>query len=369
MSEISYFEAIYQAHQEEMQRDERIVMIGEDISLYTKSGIMDGALEDRIFSTPIAENGFTGMGVSAPLTGLRPVVDLTISSFVYWAMDIYPDLPVACGVMKPTSIFTRCFDKLNRLCLLKADRVIVLGRCMSQLVANKGVPSERLEIINVWSDSKAVVPVDRNRNRYRKRWKLDGAFVVMYSGNIGLGHDVSTLCEAIRILAGREDIRFVLVGEGKRKREVEDFIAKHGLGNVQMHSYQPRTQLDESLSLGDLHLISMKESISGIMVPSKLYGIMAAARPAVFIGHPDSEIAKVLTENHCGYVVRCGDSKALANIIEELAGNRNLCREMGRRARQAMIDHYDCSDACAAWEKLLLHVAAENNRQDLITPT
>jgi len=85
--ETTYFQAIFEAHQEEMQRDERVVMIGEDISLYTKSGILDGSLADRIYSAPISENGFCGMGVGAAMTGLRPVVDLTIASFIYLAMD------------------------------------------------------------------------------------------------------------------------------------------------------------------------------------------------------------------------------------------------------------------------------------------
>ncbi len=85
--EMSYFQAIFEAHQEEMSRDERVVLIGEDISLYTKAGILGGELEDRLFSAPIAENGFCGMGVGAAMTGLRPVVDLTIASFIYLAMD------------------------------------------------------------------------------------------------------------------------------------------------------------------------------------------------------------------------------------------------------------------------------------------
>jgi pyruvate/2-oxoglutarate/acetoin dehydrogenase E1 component len=85
--DISYFQAIFEAHQEEMTRDERVVLIGEDISLYTKAGILDAGLERRIFSAPISENGFCGMGVGAALTGLRPVVDLTIASFIYLAMD------------------------------------------------------------------------------------------------------------------------------------------------------------------------------------------------------------------------------------------------------------------------------------------
>jgi pyruvate dehydrogenase E1 component beta subunit len=85
--DISYFQAIFEAHQEEMTRDERVVLIGEDISLYTKAGILDAGLERRVFSAPISENGFCGMGVGAALTGLRPVVDLTIASFLYLAMD------------------------------------------------------------------------------------------------------------------------------------------------------------------------------------------------------------------------------------------------------------------------------------------
>jgi pyruvate dehydrogenase E1 component beta subunit len=87
MRETTYFQAIFEAHQEEMQRDERVVLIGEDISLYTKSGILDGGLSDRLYSAPISENGFCGMGVGAAMTGLRPVVDLTIASFMYLAMD------------------------------------------------------------------------------------------------------------------------------------------------------------------------------------------------------------------------------------------------------------------------------------------
>ncbi len=85
--EISYFQAIFEAHQEEMQRDPRVVLIGEDTSLYTRVGLLDASLAGRVFSAPISENGFTGMGVGAALTGLRPVVDLTIASFVYLAMD------------------------------------------------------------------------------------------------------------------------------------------------------------------------------------------------------------------------------------------------------------------------------------------
>jgi pyruvate dehydrogenase E1 component beta subunit len=85
--QISYFQAIFEAHQEEMHRDARVVLIGEDISLYTRTGILDESLEGRIFSAPISEAGFTGVGVGAALTGLRPIVDLTIASFMYLAAD------------------------------------------------------------------------------------------------------------------------------------------------------------------------------------------------------------------------------------------------------------------------------------------
>jgi glycosyltransferase involved in cell wall biosynthesis len=218
---------------------------------------------------------------------------------------------------------------------------------------DKGIDERRLAHIGVWSDSQEVTPLPRATNPYRTEWGLDDAFVVMYAGNFGLGHDVVTMCEAAYKLRDRTDIRFVFVGGGKRKAEVDDYVRRHNLDTAVIRDYEPREKLDALLSLGDLHLASLSAPVLGIMVPCKLFGIMAAERPAVFIGPGESELARVLVENDCGFVVPCGDSDQLVAIIEKCAADAANCRAMGARARAALSRVYNRQSACEAWLRLL----------------
>jgi glycosyltransferase involved in cell wall biosynthesis len=324
--------------------------------------------------------------------------------YVYWIMDLYPDVLVACGVIGPNSTYARLLERVNNLCVRKSFRTVVLGRCMKQRLIDKGLAAEQVTTINVWGDVQEIAPppeppeqspeqlagaglhlpgagADLRRavarlpgagadlpgaglqlpgegNPYRAAWGLRGKFVVMYSGNFGIGHDVLTMCEAAERLKHREDIRFVFVGGGKRKGTVERFIAEHGLKNCQSHPYQPREKLGALLTLADLHLGSLIEPLCGVIVPSKTYGMMASGRPGIFIGPAASEAGRVLVENGCGEVIRIGDSAGLAQAIERLAGDERLAREMGRNAREAMEHRYDRRHACAAWEQLLREAAA-----------
>ncbi|MFG0327248.1 MAG: glycosyltransferase family 4 protein [Phycisphaerales bacterium JB037] len=278
--------------------------------------------------------------------------------FVYWVMDLYPDLPVACEVMKPRGLSTRFFESLNRFCLRRADRTVVLGRCMEERVIAKGVKPDHVTRIGVWSDQDEVKPIPRDENPYRAEWNLGDRFVVMYSGNFGLGHDVDTMCRAAEALKDDDSIRFVFAGGGKKKAVVERFVNEHQLGNCVLAPYQPREKLDQSLSVADLHLATLLEGVEGIMVPCKLFGIMAAGRPCVFIGHPASELARVLDEHDAGFNVRQGDADGLVRIIRELAADRSRAQRMGDHARRALGAAYDRDAACEAWRMLLEDVVA-----------
>lgn len=278
--------------------------------------------------------------------------------FVYWVMDLYPDLPVACGVMKPGSPITRVCEAVNRFCLRRADRTVVLGRCMAERVLGKGVRADHIAHIGVWSDQDEIKPIDRTTNPYRKRWDLGDRFVVMYSGNFGLGHDIETMCNAALALRDDDAIRFVFVGDGKKKQPVADFVAQHELTNCVIAPYQPRETLDQSLSCADLHLASLLEGVEGIMVPCKLFGIMAAGRPCVFIGHPTSELARVLDDHDCGFTVRQGETDALVAIIKDLASDPDRARTLGDNARAALGAAYSRNAACEQWRELLEDVVA-----------
>ena len=282
------------------------------------------------------------------------------SKYVYWVMDLYPDLPVACGVMKPKSAITGFFERVNRFCLKRADRVVVLGRCMQERVAGKGIDGPRVQHIGVWSDDTEVAPVPRDQNPYRDEWGLGDRFVVMYSGNFGLGHDVETMCGAALALEKDDTIRFLFVGGGKKKAHVERFVDEHSLTNCVLADYQPRERLDQSLSVADVHLASLLEGVEGIMVPCKLFGIMAAERPAIFIGHPTSELARVLAEHKAGFNIRQGDVDGLVSLIRELAADRARTQETGASARRALSAAYGREAACERWRALLESLVHED---------
>ncbi len=275
------------------------------------------------------------------------------TKFVYWVMDLYPDLPVACGVLNADAPLTRVLEGINRFCLRRADRVVVLGRCMRDRVLAKGISSEHVALIGVWADQTEVRPIERAANPYRERWNLGTRFVVMYSGNFGLGHDVDTMCQAALRLRDDDSIRFVFAGDGKKKEIVDRFVREHELSHCILAPFQPRESLDASLSCADVHLASLLEGVEGIMVPSKLFGIMAAERPTIFIGHPSSELALVLTENECGIVVRQGNVDGLVGAILALSKDARLCEEMGHNARNALIRSFNRARACEQWRALL----------------
>lgn len=279
---------------------------------------------------------------------------------IYWVMDLYPDLPIACGVMRSGSLASRFFESVNRSCLRAADADVVLGRCMADLVRRKGVPEERIRMIGVWSDQEEVKPVPREANSYRREWEIGDRTLIMYSGNFGIGHDVNTFLQSAQALRDDDRIRFAFVGGGKKKEEVERFVQEHGLQSTCVIApYQPRERLDELLSAADAHLVSLLEGVEGIMVPSKLFGILAAGRPALFIGDQRSEISQVIVENECGASVRQGDVDSLTSMIRGYADDPESCRKAGDRARSALVEEHGAVHRLAAWRALLEELSGD----------
>jgi colanic acid biosynthesis glycosyl transferase WcaI len=335
-------------------------------SLFGKAGIRARLLDFAMFYVaatfkaftirrPDVVICFTTPPFIALLGGLLKL--LRGSRHVYWIMDLYPEVLVANDVLRARSPVTSALEFISRLCMRSADRIVVLGRCMRQRVLDKRiVRPERVVHLGVWSDHEEVRPIERDANPYREQWGLDGRFVVMYSGNFGLVHDVETMCRAAEKLQRDQRIAFAFVGGGKRKREVETFVKTLGL-DARLEPYQPREQLDALLSCADVHLVSLLPGFDGLVVPSKLFGIMAAGRPAIVIGPPTSEISLVVQESGCGRVIAPGDVTTLANTIRELADNPALARDMGERGRRALQQQHDRAHRCEAWRRMLEELA------------
>ncbi|WP_242344770.1 glycosyltransferase family 4 protein [Anaeromyxobacter terrae] len=273
------------------------------------------------------------------------------SRLVYWVQDLYPDVAVAFGALGPRSPLTRMMAAASRAVMRRADRVVVLGEVMGERCVASGADPARISVIPNWADAAAVHPVEHGRNSLRDGLANGARTVVMYSGNMGLAHDIATLLGAARRLRDRRDVAFVFIGDGARKRDVE--AAARELPNLRLEPYQARERLAESLSAGDLHLIGLSPEIEGLIEPSKLYGIMAAGRPALFVGPEGSEVARTIVRHDCGRVLRNGDAEGLASAIAELADDHDLRIAMGERARAVLEQRYARRVATARFKGLL----------------
>jgi glycosyltransferase involved in cell wall biosynthesis len=203
---------------------------------------------------------------------------------------------------------------------------------------------------------------------------LEGKFVVGYSGNLGRAHEVDTLIDAIArleqesrvTLAGREekrpkrDVIWLFIGGGALYRQLQAEIHARGITSVHFLPYQPRERLAASLSVPDVHLVSLRPELEGLIIPSKYYGIAAAGRPAIFIGDSDGEIARILKTDDIGRTIAPGDGAELAALIWKISANPALARRMGLRARRAFEQRFNLSTAVAAWADALTRVEASS---------
>jgi glycosyltransferase involved in cell wall biosynthesis len=277
------------------------------------------------------------------------------SRLVCWVQDLYPEIAVAFGALRPGSVATRLMAAASRAVFRRADAVVALGEEMRARCVAAGAAPERTHVIPNWADGTGVRPVPHAENPLRAEIAGDARFVAMYSGNMGRGHDVETLLDAARLLRDRREIAFVFAGDGAKRPLVE--AAARELPNLRLAPYQPRERLAESLSAADLHLVTLSREVEGLAEPSKLYGIMAAGRPTLYVGPERAEVARTLQREGCGRRVANGDARGLADAIVALAGDPGARVEMGEMARRALEARYQRSVATRRFREVVTAVA------------
>ncbi|PEN12609.1 glycosyltransferase WbuB [Longibacter salinarum] len=274
---------------------------------------------------------------------------------VHWAQDLYPEIAEALGVIPENGSLARLLRRVSTSSLETHDHVVAVGRCMKERIVARGLAANDISIVPNWPPS-SVHPVPHEDNPFRGQHDLQGKFVVMYSGNMGLAHPFDAVLDAAdELLATHDDIQFVFVGEGPRKSDLQQQTERRGLGNVTFLPFQPYEELDQSLSAADLHLVTMEEEAEGLVVPSKMYGALSAGRPALFLGPTGSEAARLVEEHDCGTALAHPTGTRLANAIRSWYGRPDI-ESAGRRARSAVEDGFD--RAVDAFDRILRSVAS-----------
>jgi glycosyltransferase involved in cell wall biosynthesis len=289
--------------------------------------------------------------VAAPIAWLRG------AKLVNWLQDIFPEVAEALDV--GTGRLSRSAYRVMRLfrdrSLRRAAMNVVLGSRMAERLAAFGVARERIYIISNWADGELIKPKEHSSNALRAAWGLDGKFVIGYSGNLGRAHEYTTILDAIADLEAQRvaEVAWLFIGGGALFESFKSEVRERRLTSVVFQPYQPRELLASSLSAADVHLVSLRPELEGLIVPSKFYGVAAAGRPTIFIGDKDGEIARLLTAHGCGVTVGQGEGTGLAQIVVGLARDRGRCDDMGRRARTAFEDHFGKAAAVSKWETML----------------
>jgi glycosyltransferase involved in cell wall biosynthesis len=267
--------------------------------------------------------------------------------------DVFPEFAISLGVLRADSLLARAWRRLTAAILSNAAVVVVIGRDMAELIRGK-MPArrrDRIVLIPNWSDERHIRPVPPQENGFRSEHGLQGRFVVQYSGRLGEKHNLEPLIDAARMLSDT-NVLFQFVGEGAKKPKLQEMVARYGVTNVQFLPYQPMDRLAETLSAGDVSVVCLEMGHTGISVPSKAYGVMAAGTPILGMLDPVGEIAQTIKETGCGVLVD-ENPDDVASTIRELMADPGRIEAMGGAARAAFLEKYTLSVAAQAYDRAL----------------
>jgi colanic acid biosynthesis glycosyl transferase WcaI len=253
--------------------------------------------------------------------------------FYIWEMDVYPDVATDLDYFKAGGAIDTVVGILADASRKHADGIVALGECMKDRLVRRSIPESRIFVSDNWADGRAIVPLTRPGDPKQ--------LILLYSGNLGLAHDLDTFKGAVQKLETDNRFRFIFSGSGALMNNLKSFQQEHRIESIEFREFVKRESLANNLSLGDIGLVTQNERCCGSVVPSKVYGLLAAGRPILFIGPGQATPARIIRRFDCGWHVPVGDVRGLTELLDRLANDRREVALAGERARQTLVDHFD----------------------------
>jgi colanic acid biosynthesis glycosyl transferase WcaI len=272
---------------------------------------------------------------------------------VHWVQDIYPELAMALAGVK----WLRLFRPLRNRAWRRAAACVVPGDDMAAYLAGRGV--EKITVIPNWAPAGLAPMPPGAADALRDAWGLRGKFIAAYSGNLGRVHDLVPLLDTAAALQAETDIVFLFIGDGAQRDALEAAAQKRGLPNVRFFPAQPRTQLAETLALGDVHFVTLRPGCEPLVFPSKLHGIAAIGRPILFVGPRDCALARLVTGRGMGAVFGREETALVAETIRSLPGDPARQRTWSEAAAKFHRETGGVERAVADWRKVLHSVSSD----------
>lgn len=286
-----------------------------------------------------------------PILGLLawPCARLRGAKLVHWLQDIYPEIAMELTQHRWLRVLRPWRDAAWK----SAERCVVLGQDMADLARERGVEPSRLVAIPNWAPE-GVQPASPDAvDELKRAWGLGGKFVAGYSGNLGRVHDLFPLLDVAEALRHDPDIVFLFIGSGAQRAALEERVRASGLRNVQFRPAQPRAKLSLSLSLPDVHFVTVLPGCERLVFPSKLHGIAAAGRPMIVVAPADSELAALARTRGFGAAFSREETDAIASHLRVLKQDPSRGAAQSVAARVYAQTSGGAREAAAQWEAML----------------
>jgi len=273
--------------------------------------------------------------------------------FVFEARDIWPDAAIVLGQLKNKTLIGLS-KKIESLCYREADRIVVATQGLSFLLQEKSVPWDKIEVVlnGVNTQFFKYVP---EKERYKKKIGYQDKFLALYFGTIGLAHGVDTLVEVARLLKERDQIRFLLVGNGPDIEKIRKLNDSYGLNNLDIQEEKPRREILELIAAADVCLVPVrKKKFFRSALPVKMFEAWACGRPIVL--SVDGEAREHLEKARAGVWAEPEDAEGIKDAILLLHNNPRLCREFGKNGRSYVEKHFSRKIQAERLEKILVKV-------------
>lgn len=252
--------------------------------------------------------------------------------------DIYPDVLVRLNGISDHHPVIRLWRWLNRRAYQNASVVMTMGEHMTANLEkqfdSRRTPAGRVEVVYPWVDTSRIKPVSKEENWFARKYGQQGKLTVMYSGNMGLGHDIETILEAARHLREDHSVHFMLIGAGAKWELAKDVLAVEDLENVTLLPWQPENSIPYSLATAEIGIVSMENGLAGLAIPSKSVYAMAAGSAILLLATGPTELHTWLEKHECGISLEPGDAEGIVCFLREMVANPERLHVYQRNSRQ-----------------------------------
>lgn len=269
-----------------------------------------------------------------PLSVFVPL--FTRKKFSFIVYDLYPDSLFSQGFVKRNSFLGRWWMTKNKQIFAKADCVFTLSEDMKKAVAQY-VAEDKIKIVYNWAHNEHMRPIDKKENVFLADLKLQDKFIVLYSGNMGMTHDVDMLVDVADRLKENKTIHFLFIGEGAKKPIVEAKVARYRLENCSVLPYQPLEVLPYSMGAADLAVVTTDAKQSGLSVPSKTYTYLATGAALLCLAQENTELARLTRERRIGRCFVSQDLDGIVGYILQMVSDRRLLQEYKDNSRKTSL--------------------------------